>query len=393
MARTKSPSIPNAPTSRKSKRTKQTTDEIADVTPKNALVVSDENAYAKSAAALKILRSKSKEAADALLIERVKACGGHVYTQEELCKKFNLKPDPNWTQERMQWIGEVGEFLQPILQLRKKAEATNTKYIVPGRKAIRKLVESAYELYVKASESSRRHDVFEQLRGRLASDGVTVHKDAPDASVIIRTVFEDFDSKQVHLYGKSLEYAMEQKIATDKFSDFVAEEGGFEKIRSTALRAGKKEDLRLTQARMQSDEERAREILEFRRTEPLIELELTQHQYAHLKPNVTVSTPDKNMDMVVLLAEMDPIDFKMCNVYGTVPMTPELRRAIEKTLGEFQIFDADFAERFYAWKDKRTEPATKKNADERMNDRVAAMLARSAKREAAKQAANDIDNK
>lgn len=387
MARQKSNPASTAATTRKAKRAKTPTDEIADVTPRSVLTVQDEGTYAKTNAVLKEFRAKRKEAADALLIERVKASGGHVYTAEELCKKFSLKPDPDWTQERMQWIGEVGEFLQPILQLRRQAEAVNTKYVVPGRKAIRKLVESAYALFVTTSASRRRNDVFEQLRGRLAQDGVTVHKDAPDASVIIRTVFQDFDSKQVHIYGKALDYAKDQGIAPDMFSDFVSEEGGFEKIRTKALEANRKEEVQATEERAQSDEERVKEILEFRRTEPLIKLELTLDQYVQLKPNVTVTNPDKNMDMVILLAMMDPIDHKMCDIYGTVPMTSELKRAIEKAFGQFIIFDADFAERFYAWKDAKPPASPAKTGRERLADRAVAAVARDAEREAKKASA------
>jgi hypothetical protein len=60
-------------------------------------------------------------------------------------------------------------------------------------------------------------------------------------------------------------------------------------------------------------------------------------------------------------------------------MTVDLRKAIEKAFSQFKIFDADFAERFYAWKDNKAQVEPKKTAKERMNERVAAMLARNAK--------------
>jgi hypothetical protein len=357
---------------------------LADIVDVEAKGADDHDEFAHPRAVLSKIRAQARKDVNSNTLAKRAAGGLHIYTLDELSKRFGVKVDPNWTQEHIQWLGEVGEFVFPLVKLSKKAREIDKKYIVPGRNEIKQIIASAYDLFIKASESPRKMDIFDQLRGRLASDGVTVHKDAPDASVVIRTVFEEFDSKQAHLYGKSLTYAQVNAVMPEEFADFVTKEGGFEKIRTKALKLAKNIEIEDKAKVEKHNHAQVEKILEFRRTEPLIQLELTMQQHLELKPNVTVTTPDKNMDMVVLLAEMDPYDFEKCNIYGTVPMTTALRKAINTALSEFKIFDAEFATRYYAWLNKQPSEKPKETAKERMNKRAMALVDRVEKKAEAK---------
>lgn len=123
----------------------------------------------------------------------------------DVAKMFpGVKVDPDWDQDRLQWVVKIGRHVHPLLQLREQAAKLTKQHIEPGRKGEKKLMATAYKAYLDATGSPDRAQIIEQLRVYLRARKITTHKDAPDASIIVRTAL-DFDSKKAHTYGKSLD--------------------------------------------------------------------------------------------------------------------------------------------------------------------------------------------
>ena len=65
-----------------------------------------------------------------------------------------------------------------------------------------------------------------------------VRDNTKDAAIFIRYVFENFDDKQVHVYGVALEYAFSKRVEPNGFASWVdGHTGGFEGVRKAAMLA------------------------------------------------------------------------------------------------------------------------------------------------------------
>lgn len=108
-------------------------------------------------------------------------------------------------------------------------------YEIPGRKKLKSIVASAYAVYTDIEQSVNRDFLYERLRGRLRSEEVKFHRDAPPAALVIRAVFPTLDASRVSKYARALEAAKLGRTDPGGFVNFVDKAGGFEKIRLPPL--------------------------------------------------------------------------------------------------------------------------------------------------------------
>lgn len=166
-------------------------------------------------------------------IDELKAKGEPIYDATEVAKRFGIQVDPTWVQKDLQRLMAVGDIYYPITGLREKASTVHKLYVGRGRVAMRAILQEAYAFYVKARNSKHCGRIVSELAGTFVEK--KHRKNTNDASVFIRSVFADYNDKQVHVYGKSLEYCYFKNVAVVDFDEFVKENGGFDGVRLLAM--------------------------------------------------------------------------------------------------------------------------------------------------------------
>ena len=166
-------------------------------------------------------------------IDDLKAKGVPIHDAAEVAKRFGIAVDPTWVQKDLQRLMAVGDVFYPISSLRSKASQIHKLYVVPGRDAMRAILQEVYSFYVKTRSSKDCDRIVSELTGCFVQE--KHRKNSNGASVFIRSVFADYDDKQVHVYGKALEYCYFKNVAVVDFDDFVRDHGGFEGVRKLAM--------------------------------------------------------------------------------------------------------------------------------------------------------------
>jgi len=326
----------------------------------NAMVVAGEPdpQISRAKQALAVIRERQKLEK----IEKWRAAGNTVNDPVQVSRITGIAIDLDWTQEYMAYLLKINPYIQSLVKLRERADKNEAKYLSPGRIEMNKIMAEIYGEYLKIENGGEAGLVYQQLK-RFAGK---THEDTPNASLLVKVIFPNFSSKRVHVQSRVFEYAKQVNIQSSDYIDFLKREGGSEKVRAKAVKmdaAAKKitdqSDLQ-TEAEIENERDaRTNLMLEFQRTEPFLTVTLTTQQYSRVVPKPSVAKPGKNYDMVVLLAEIetDPKKLYEFNVYGTVPLTNELRKNIIKTLGDHFVRDGAFADRYRAWLDARETAA------------------------------------
>lgn len=136
------------------------------------------------------------------------------------------------TQRQLQNYAEILRALGTASQLYKEGKAIEQQYFVPGRKKLGELLSKAYELYLMVEASALKHEIYEQMAGILKEIFcVAVHKDTPNSTLLLKTVFPDMQSKTAHQYGRALDFARAYEVTPADYVAFIKEYGGYEKIR------------------------------------------------------------------------------------------------------------------------------------------------------------------
>ncbi len=264
--------------------------------------------------ALAKIRKAEEDAYEAEL----RAAGRPIYTPAEVSKLTGLDIVEGWSQRKMQDLVDLSTVMVPLIELRKKALDVTTKYVVPGRNAVKELMGEVYGLYLDLEASPKKLDAYREIKAVLKSEGVTTHRDTPSATLVVKSVFSGFDAKQAHLYSRSLEYAQSQKVAAEAYSTFVSEAGGYEKVRLIAAKS-KPEYVKRVEDQTASSNVIA-ELLEFERRHPFLTVTgLSSDQRGRLAYS--------DYKKVVFVAQ---IEHDRMKVYAQVPLTPEMEQHIER---------------------------------------------------------------
>jgi hypothetical protein len=128
----------------------------------------------------------------------------------------------------------VEHAMAVIEKLRTSATDHHQQFVVQGRKAMLELMSQVYEQYYNAKASNEFEAFSNNVRNKLKNLGLKIRDSSVPSSLLIRLIFADFDDKQVHVYGRSLDVALERETLPEDFKLFVGTEGGFEGIRRTA---------------------------------------------------------------------------------------------------------------------------------------------------------------
>ena len=130
----------------------------------------------------------------------------------------------------------VATSLATLEQLRSQASNHHQQYVVLGRNAMLSLMAQVYGQFHAAKESGEFEQFMNGIRNKMKLALVELRKSTPDCSALIRYVFADFDDKQVHVYGRSLDVAYANRVAPSTFEGFVeGTKGGFDGVRETAV--------------------------------------------------------------------------------------------------------------------------------------------------------------
>jgi hypothetical protein len=123
--------------------------------------------------------------------------------------------------------------------LRAEAEGIWQKFFVAGRDEAKKTVAKVYSLFYATMNSDVVDAKFKVLgKMKEALPKGKVRDNTKDAAIFIRYVFENFDDKQVHVYGVALEHAFSKRVEPDGFASWVdGHTGGFEGVRKAAMLA------------------------------------------------------------------------------------------------------------------------------------------------------------
>jgi hypothetical protein len=146
---------------------------------------------------------------------------------------------------------ELNATLKTVEQLREQADANYHQYEMMGRNAARELMGSVYAVWCEAKASGQFDSFIANIKEKLKQLAVTVKKSSKPSSFLIRYVFKNASDKQVHVYGRALDVAFdEKKIQANEFTALVEEtKGGFDGLRSQAVAstvAGKKTSIALS---------------------------------------------------------------------------------------------------------------------------------------------------
>jgi hypothetical protein len=130
----------------------------------------------------------------------------------------------------------VTAAMSVIAQMRDDAENNYKTYEVMGRNATRELMGRVYAMWCNAKASGEFERLIAKIRADFKQRDVKVKATSKDSSLLIRYIFTKASDKQVHVYGRALDVAFEEKaIAPENFANWVDQtEGGFEGIRSSA---------------------------------------------------------------------------------------------------------------------------------------------------------------
>ena len=141
--------------------------------------------------------------------------------------------------------------MRSVDQMREQADANYHQYEMMGRNAARELMGRVYTVWCEAKASGQFETFIANIKEKLKQLDVTVKNSSKPSSLLIRYVFKNASDKQVHVYGRALDVAFDEKqIPAAEFTAMVEEtKGGFDGLRSqvvTSSVAGKKTSIALS---------------------------------------------------------------------------------------------------------------------------------------------------
>ena len=133
-------------------------------------------------------------------------------------------------------VFSLSAAMKAIADMRVQAESNYQTYEVLGRKATRELMGDVYATWCSAKCSENYERFIASIRSELKQNDVKVKSSSKGSSLLIRYIFTKASDKQVHVYGRALDVAYDEKhILPHDFSKWVEDtSGGFEGIRSEA---------------------------------------------------------------------------------------------------------------------------------------------------------------
>jgi len=180
--------------------------------------------------------------ADRQYLDERRQQGKPVYSREELMTQYptvpRLKESP-LTVKEVQELGDVLQHLTTASQISVKWERVQAL----SRKLLFTYLSQAYGLYLRMRKSEFADKNFLHVRSLLWHKlKIETHDDAPPASHLLKLILKDSLDKTIHLYARSFQLAEAYEVPEERYTEFVKEYGGLEKIRkawATVLAADK----------------------------------------------------------------------------------------------------------------------------------------------------------
>ena len=133
-------------------------------------------------------------------------------------------------------IFSVAASLNELAAIRTQASDYHVRMYLPGRKEKLRLLSAVYSQYYAAKISEEFEQFANNVRSQLTNLGIEVRKSSLDSSNLVRYVFADFDDKQVHVCGRSLDIAYELRTLPGDFVALVEKtDGGLDGLRKLGV--------------------------------------------------------------------------------------------------------------------------------------------------------------
>ena len=118
-------------------------------------------------------------------------------------------------------------------------ERFHTNYVIGGRLALYALLGKIYELVLRIESSVDCEFYVDQMRKDLKSKhSIRTQENSTTAAIVVRYVTRA-DRKTAHVYAQAIEVAKVSQVPAINFSNYVDQQGGVEKIRSTQAQNNK----------------------------------------------------------------------------------------------------------------------------------------------------------
>ena len=230
-------------------------------------------------------RKKEVEKAEKQYLLELKKLGKPVIKQSELIAQYptvEVLRQGTLTQRELQRYAEILQALGTASELHKEGKAIEQQYFAPGRKKTGELIAKVYELYLFVQSSALRDEIYEQMAAILKqSYSVTVHRDTPNATLLLKMIFPDMQSKTAHQYGRGLEFARAYEVAPKDYVEFITEYGGYEKIRAAYAQVLAADAGKLLPLQKRAAASATRTFVNTR--EPIVRMQLTAEQGHELR--------------------------------------------------------------------------------------------------------------
>lgn len=116
--------------------------------------------------------------------------------------------------------------------LAREHEEFNDRYIISGRKALYELLGKIYALAQQLDSCIDKEEQITFLRRVLSEKyGIRTQENTSDTTVLVRYITQA-DRKTAHVYSRAIETARINKIDSSKFTEYVEQAGGVERIRT-----------------------------------------------------------------------------------------------------------------------------------------------------------------
>jgi hypothetical protein len=122
-------------------------------------------------------------------------------------------------------------------ELAAEHEQFNEQYVVNGRKALYGLLEKIYNLAVQFEASPDKEDLYRLLKTDLSEKhGIRIQANTSNVAMLVRYITRA-ERKTAHVYARAIESAIQKKISSVTFEEYVEMLGGLEKIRIDGVEA------------------------------------------------------------------------------------------------------------------------------------------------------------
>lgn len=261
--------------------------------------------------------------ADKKYLAERKQKGKTVYTQVELITKYPKVESLQTNTFTQQELHEYADILEQLTAARDLSQEY-LQFQSLSRKKLFDYLTRAYGVFRAIQFSDVRNRTMGEIRNILINKKRSnlVRKNISDAYCFLSLVFNDADSKTIHLYANGFVLAMGYEIDEAGFSAFIKELGGLEKIRIASAKVRAADAGKLIPTYLKKAEESA--SMQSLNKSKKLTFQLDQGQGAYFNNDVF-------KQFCLVLVHVDPID--QIEIISQIPSTPSIEHHILTHLG------------------------------------------------------------